>query len=108
VSSYASGIEEASKRAAHLTRQILAYSGQGRFSLEQINLTSSVRKTIEDLRPSIGSHITLELNLTLNLPWVEADPHQLEQVSSGHSGKRSGSYWSTARPGAGINILTVR
>ncbi len=32
VASYASGIEESSKRAAYLTRQILAYSGQGRSS----------------------------------------------------------------------------
>ena len=83
VASYAAGIEESSKRAAHLTRQILAYSGQGRFSLENINLTASVRKTIEDLRPSIGSQITLEVNLMSNLPYVEADPHQVDQVSSG-------------------------
>jgi signal transduction histidine kinase len=83
VASYAEGIEESSKRAAHLTRQILAYSGQGRFALEQINLSASVRKTIDDLRPAIDSHITLELNLAPNLPAVEADPHQVEQVSSG-------------------------
>jgi PAS domain S-box-containing protein len=83
VASYAEGIEESSKRAAHLTRQILAYSGQGRFALEHVNVTTSVRKTIEDLRPSIGSHVMLELNLQGNLPPVEADPHQVDQVSSG-------------------------
>jgi signal transduction histidine kinase len=83
VASYAAGIEESSKRAAHLTRQILAYSGQGRFSLEQINLTTRVRKTVEDLRISIGSQIVLELNLAADLPLVEADPHQLDQVTSG-------------------------
>jgi two-component system, cell cycle sensor histidine kinase and response regulator CckA len=83
VASYAAGIEESSKRAAHLTRQILAYSGQGRFSLEHLNLAACVRKTIEDLRPSIDSHITLELNLMSDLPPVEADPHQVDQVSSG-------------------------
>lgn len=83
VASYAAGIEESSKRAAHLTRQILAYSGQGRFSLEQINLSARIRKTVEELRPSIDSHVTLELNLDSNLPVVEADPTQLDQVSSG-------------------------
>jgi signal transduction histidine kinase len=83
VASYAAGIEESSKRAAHLTRQILAYSGQGQFTLEQINLTARVRKTIEEFRPSMDSHITLELSLDTNLPLVEADPHQLDQVSSG-------------------------
>jgi len=83
VASYASGIEESSKRAAHLTRQILAYSGQGRFSLELINLSVCVRKTIEDLRQSIASNVTLELNLTPDPPLVEADPFQLDQVSSG-------------------------
>jgi PAS domain S-box-containing protein len=83
VASYVAGIEESSKRAAHLTKQILAYSGQGRFSLEQIGLTARVSRTIEDLRSSIDSHITLEMNLGSDLLLVEADPNQLDQVSSG-------------------------
>jgi signal transduction histidine kinase len=83
VAGYAAEIEESSKRAAHLTQQILAYSGQGRFSLETTHLSAHVVKTIEDLRPVIGANITLELDLDDDLPLVSADPHQLEQVSRG-------------------------
>jgi PAS domain S-box-containing protein len=83
VASYALGIEESSKRAAHLTRQMLAYSGQGRFSVETINLTSHVRTTLDDLRATIPPNVSIETNLEMNLPPVEADPHQLDQVSSG-------------------------
>ena len=83
VMDYAGGIEESSRRAAHLTRQMLAYSGQGRFSVETIYLSANVAKTIEQIRPMIGANITLELDLKAELPLVNADPNQLEQVSSG-------------------------
>jgi signal transduction histidine kinase len=79
---YARKIEDASGRAAHLTKQMLAYSGQGRFSIEHIDMADHVRRTLEELRPSIGPNIHLELDLTAGLPLVEADPAQCGQVAS--------------------------
>jgi PAS domain S-box-containing protein len=83
IAEYARNIEDASKRAAHLTSQMLAYSGQGRFCLELIDLSKRASKTIEELRPAMSSRITVELKLDQNLPLVEADPNQVDQVLNG-------------------------
>ncbi len=80
---YADSIEEAGARAAHLTRQILAYSGQGRVALELVDLTKRVRAVVEDLRPSLDPGIVLELDFDFDLPGVKADPNQVDQVISG-------------------------
>jgi signal transduction histidine kinase len=80
---YATSIEEAGRRAAHLTRQILAYSGQGRVSLELVDITRRVHKVIENLQHTVEPGVTLELELDPDLPGVKADPNQVDQVLSG-------------------------
>jgi two-component system, cell cycle sensor histidine kinase and response regulator CckA len=82
VAEYARSIEDASKRAAHLTGQILAYSGQGRFSLEKIDLSVRASNTVENLPATVNPRIKLELKLEHQLPMVEADPNQVDQVLS--------------------------
>jgi signal transduction histidine kinase len=80
---YANSIEDAGKRAAHLTRQILAYSGQGRVSLELVDITRRVHKVIENLQHAMEPGVTLELELDPDLPGIKADPNQVDQVLSG-------------------------
>jgi signal transduction histidine kinase len=80
---YAANIELAAKEAAHLTRQMLAYSGQGSFKLEPVDLAGVVRKSLEALRPLIGPETALKLAIESGLPPVKADPLQAEQVSTG-------------------------
>jgi PAS domain S-box-containing protein len=77
---YARNIELASERAAHLTRQILAYSGQGRFSVERIDLAAHVRHCIDDIGGAIGPNIQLRLLMEPALPPIKADPRQVQQV----------------------------
>jgi two-component system cell cycle sensor histidine kinase/response regulator CckA len=73
-------IVQASESAAHLTQQLLAYAGKGRFVSQRIDLSELVRKIGGLLQSSIPRNVTLRLDLTADLPPVEADPTQLQQV----------------------------
>ncbi len=52
-----------SERAAELARQMLAYSGKGRFVLEQIDLSARVRETLPLIKAAIPSTVELLLDL---------------------------------------------
>jgi PAS domain S-box-containing protein len=71
---------DASRRAADLTRQMLAYSGRGQFILTRFDLSQAVRGNAELLRTSVAKNVRLELRLTEDLPPVEADTGQVQQV----------------------------
>ena len=71
---------QSGESAAHLTRQMLAYSGKGRFIVEPLDLSGLVVEISELVRPSIPKKATLNLNLERNLPPVQADRGQLHQV----------------------------
>jgi PAS domain S-box-containing protein len=73
-------IETAARRAADLTRQLLAYSGRGMFVLEPIDVAALVQEMTELLRLSISKKAVLKYELTENLPRLEGDPGQLRQV----------------------------
>jgi PAS domain S-box-containing protein len=73
-------IVHAGERAAHLTRQMLAYSGKGRFVIEALDLSNLVVEITRLLRPSISKRIRLDLDLAPDLPPVEADAGQMQQV----------------------------
>ncbi len=68
------------QRATELTRQMLAYSGKGRFVIEDINISDFAGEMTELLRVSIGNNVTMECHLALDLPQVEADATQIRQV----------------------------
>ena len=73
-------IEESARRAAELCRQMLAYSGRGRFAIHPVDLSRFVQSTVELLRVSIKRNCRLELELSPGLPLIEADTSQLQQV----------------------------
>ena len=73
-------IESAARRAAELTRQMLAYSGQGASSLESIDLSSLVQETLQLLRASIPSTTELKTVLQDDVPTIDGDPGQIAQV----------------------------
>ncbi len=73
-------IEIASRRAAELCRQMLAYSGKGRFVIRKIDLNTVVHETTRLLEISISKHAILRYHLAPTLPPVEADETQLRQV----------------------------
>lgn len=71
---------QVSQRAAELTKQMLAYSGKGKFVIENIDLSDLVENTMQLLAVSIGKKVELKYKLAPNLPQVEADATQLRQV----------------------------
>ncbi len=73
-------IVEASERAAFLTRQMLAYAGRGQFVTAVIDMSDLVREISALVRTSISKGVDLKLDLTPNLPPLEADPAQMQQV----------------------------
>lgn len=73
-------IVRASRRAADLCRQMLAYSGKGRFVVRALSLNEVVKEMAHLLSVSISKKAVLKYNLEPNLPLVKADATQLRQV----------------------------
>ncbi len=74
------GIQTAAMRAAELSRQMLAYSGKGRFVVEPIDLSEVVKEMTHLLRTSVPRKTVLQLDLAERLPTVSADATQIRQV----------------------------
>ncbi|HEX8984146.1 MAG TPA: ATP-binding protein, partial [Bryobacteraceae bacterium] len=68
------------ERAAHLTRQLLAYSGKGQFIVREMDVSQAVNETADLVQFSIPKSASLALNLERRLPWVAMDPGQLQQI----------------------------
>ncbi len=73
-------IVNASRRAADLCRQMLAYSGKGKFLVERMTLTALIDEMIQLLKTCISKKALLNLNLEPNLPPIEGDPSQIRQI----------------------------
>ncbi len=73
-------IVEAADRAADLCKQMLAYSGKGKFVVRPLDLSQTVREIADMLEVSLNKGVVLKLSLQENLPRIEADPSQLQQV----------------------------
>ena len=70
----------AGKRAAELTRQMLAYSGSGRFVTTEVDLSKLVLGLSDLLKVSISKSVRLEFNLASDLPLIKADAAQIQQI----------------------------
>ena len=73
-------IEKSAVRAAELAKQMLAYSGKGTFVIRPHDINSLIEEMLHMLQVSISKKAVLRLNLTPNLPPVEADATQLRQI----------------------------
>lgn len=71
---------KAVRRAADLTRQMLAYSGQGHFVVEDMSLTDLVEENVHILRAAVPRSITIDLRLHRRAPLIRADRSQVQQV----------------------------
>jgi|GEM_PF-2385484 len=67
-------------QAGGLTRQLLAYSGKGRFLLRSLGLNELIVQTTDLLRLTLPKKVQLDLALAENLPHVTGDDGQLRQV----------------------------
>ena len=75
-----SRIEETCRRAAELVRQMLAYSGRGRFQVKPMDLNHELEGVGHLLSVSLPKDVVLRYELGRDLPAVEADPSQVQQV----------------------------
>jgi signal transduction histidine kinase/CheY-like chemotaxis protein len=73
-------VVRASERAAHLTKQLLAYAGKGRFVLQAVDLSDTVRDISHLIKSSIPKNAQLRLDLADKLPCIEADASQIQQL----------------------------
>jgi PAS domain S-box-containing protein len=73
-------IEHAAARAADLAKQMLAYSGKGKFVVEDIDLNTILNEMLHMLEVSISKKAVLRLTPHTSLPTIEADATQIRQV----------------------------
>ena len=73
-------IEQATHRAADLCKQMLAYSGKGRFVVQQLDLNQLAEDTTHLLNISISKNCVLRFNLAAKLPAIAVDATQIRQI----------------------------
>jgi len=73
-------VEATARVASELTRQMLAYSGRGRFVIESLDLSHLVEEMTRLLEVSLTSRAVLRFDIAEDLPAVEVDSSQVRQV----------------------------
>ncbi len=74
-------ILDSARRASELIRQMLAYAGRASVSPRPINLSDALRDSLELLRTAAGHRVDLQFDPLPNLPPIEADPVQVNQIA---------------------------
>ncbi|RLB48104.1 MAG: hypothetical protein DRJ42_23980 [Deltaproteobacteria bacterium] len=75
-----SPIGVATKRAAQLCRQLLDFSGRRSPNAESLSVAESVSEAISLVRGSIPRRVTIEVDVPMGLPRVDADAGQVNQI----------------------------
>ena len=73
-------IEKAALRAAELCGQMLAYSGRGRFVVENLDLNRLIEELAPVLRSCLPPKVVLQLDLASGPVFVKGDASQLRQA----------------------------
>lgn len=73
-------IESASIRAAELCKQMLAYSGKGKFLVQAIHLNHLIQEITHLLEISISKNVTIHYRFSKDLPLIEGDATQIRQI----------------------------
>ena len=73
-------IARAARRAASLTRRLLAFSRRQIVQPANHDLTEVVREVDEMIRYLLGEQIDLKVHLDSGFCWVKVDPGQIEQI----------------------------
>ncbi len=94
---------EACGRAVGLTRQLLAYAGKSSAVRRPVSVSAIADDTIRHLRPSLAQTTELTAELAPDLPQIEMDPSQLQQVFTSLI-LNGAEAMTESRPG----VLTVR
>ncbi len=73
-------IEETIFRASDLTKQLLTYSGKGKFTVEVCNLNEIIKNLDYLIRLTATKTVRLTYDLAKSLPNIEADITQIQQI----------------------------
>ncbi len=77
---YVDIIEKGASRAAELTSQLLAFARGGRYDVRPFNLNNSIREILKIIAPTFDKNIVIQTQLAKNLPTIEGDPGQIQQL----------------------------
>jgi PAS domain S-box-containing protein len=81
ISQYIDNIQEASKRGAALTRQLLAFSRrQVSIQPRLIDLNDSLTEVVKLVRPLMGDDVQVSVHPRTDIAVVESDPAQIDQI----------------------------
>ncbi|MFH0988393.1 MAG: PAS domain S-box protein [bacterium] len=72
--------EKTTDRAADLTKQLLAYSGRGKFNIQEMDLNTLIQENVRLLEVGIPKNVHLNLELSSTPMNVRADIAQMQQV----------------------------
>ena len=73
-------VVKAAQQATGLTRQLLAYSGHGQFENKPIDINQVVRDNVSLLDVAVASNAHLVMDLADQLPLIEGDASQIQQL----------------------------
>ncbi len=73
-------IHQAGKKAANLTKQLLAFSRKQIIKPQTVDINILISDFDKMIRRLIGEDISMELNLFHDISLIKADPSQLEQI----------------------------
>jgi PAS domain S-box-containing protein len=73
-------IKMAGGRASELTQQLLAYSGKREALIEAVDLNPLVSELKNLLEVSISNYVSLDMMLSVDLPFIRGDLSQISQV----------------------------
>ena len=73
-------VRTAALRAADLARQMLAYSGKGRFAVSNLNVSELVVEMDQLLKSSISNGASVDFQLADPIPAIRADETEIRQV----------------------------
>ena len=106
---YLANMEATIQKAAGLTRQMLAYSGRGRFVVEPLDLSRMVAEITHLLTVSISKMVRLEYELAEGLPALEGDAAQIQQVVMNlvtNASEAIGEEGGTIRVGTSLRLVS--
>jgi len=73
-------IVTSTEKAADLCKQMLAYSGRGKFIIKPIDVSELIESIVNILEVSLNKGVILKMSLQENLPMIEADSSQIQQI----------------------------
>jgi two-component system cell cycle sensor histidine kinase/response regulator CckA len=77
---YLDKIVKSGRRASELTRQMLAYAGHARYDVQPLALNPLIEEIADLVGAALPKQVKLDLQLAPDLPLVEADASQLQQI----------------------------